>query len=170
MVELQQVKDYLWLDEDNVKLQLILDRVNQELENYIWDYSLWEKSVTLKYIKNNTYWLNHINATELIEINWITDLDYQINYDWTIQVLQHISPNDFWTWEVKYKAWFSETPADIIWAVSQYCGALYAKDLWKDVVAENLWPRWVTYDANKNYQKEFKTLLNKYIPLHLRIW
>lgn len=169
-VTLPQVKNYLWLNEDDTRLQLILNQVNLEVISTIWDYSFWTKEINTKIRENNTYWLEHINATELLEINWETELDYQINFDWTVQVLQDVPDNDFKTWNIKYKAWFTEAPADIIWAVAEYCWAIYAKDLWRDVSSEKLWPRAVSYTWIADAKKNFKKKLRKYIPLHLRLW
>lgn len=184
MVTLDQVKTFLWIssNEDDLRLQLILDSVLEQSKNICWDLEFWTKKQIVKNssVKNETFTLNIINATKLLKINWV-DYSWKVSWvDYFINTTNEIIvkwiywdiSNDFWFFEVEYEAGFTMPPSSFIWVIATYCGVLYAKDLWKDVISENLWPRWVNYlntsisDAEKNFNK----WLRAFIPISLLIY
>lgn len=179
MVTLSEVKAYLWISgsDDDIRLQAILDWVNAKVEAKVWDLSFWEKSTQ---IYNWTpIVLSVVNPTKITEINWVDFsskvvwTDYLIKYDWEAKVLDlcNYIENDFWIYEVKFEAWFTETPKSLIAIVSKYVWYLYSQDMWKNIVQEQLWPRWVSYENFENYnEKSFGNDLLQFIPLALKIF
>ena len=183
-IELDEVKTFLGItsNDDDLRLQAILDSVLDQAEKIIWDISNWTKKQFVKNtsVKNETFTLNIINATKLLKVNGIdyslkvSWVDYLINTDNNIIVkwIYWDISNDFWFFEVEYTAGFSTLPKSFIWIISTYCWILYAKDLWKDVVSEKLGPRWVDY-LNIGIEKAeniFIAWLSQFIPLALKIY
>ena len=184
MVEIQEVKDYLWITDNSqdVQLQQILDSVNALLVNYIWDYTEWEKTVQIynNTVKNWLIWFNHIWVTEINSINWV---DFENSADqykllddkWQAKVLNlcNYIQNNFGVFDVIYTAWYAENPKDIVRAVSRLVWYYLSQDMWKDIKLEQPWPRKVEYTVNWEWVTEvnvFYQSLNKYIPLHLKNW
>ena len=188
MITLSEVKTFLWItwNDDNIRLQAILDSINEEITRNVWDLSLGEKTMMVKNsaVKNWTITLNIINPTDITEINgadfsWkVKWVDYIIKSDWEalIKDLSSYSQNDFGSFEVKFNAWYTDTPKSLIRLASNYLAYLYSQDMWKDIVQEQLWPRWVTYSDNNwtdwvwEARKRFKLGLSAYIPLALKIY
>lgn len=194
MIELEQIKDYLWITgtSDDTRLQSILDGVNSLVISAIWDYEEWEKTIQIKnkIIKDNKIWLLHVNPTEINEINWndfswkVNWVDYMILNNWEVIIknLCDFISNDFWVFEVKYNAWYTDEdiPKDLIASVWDYVWYLFSQDLWKNVIKEKTGPREVWYESSEwiswswspvDLQKsKFLKSLTKYIPLHLRVW
>ncbi len=194
MIELEQIKDYLWITGtgDDTRLQLILDSVNSLVVSVIWNYEEWEKTIQVKnkVIKDNKIGLLHVNPIKITNINWndfnlkLKWFDYIILDNWEViipNLCSYIS-NDFWIFEVKYTAWYTNEgiPNDLIGIVANYVWYLYSQDLWKDVVREKTGPREVQYWVNdwifsgwiplNGSKSNFLKSLSKYVPLHLRIW
>ncbi len=188
MVLLSEVKAYLGITgtDDDTRLTAILDGINAQVEKAVWDLTESEKTMIVKNsaVCNETITLNIIEPTSITEINW-TDFstkvawtDYIIKYDGEaiIKNLSSYITNDFWYFAVKFNAWYSETPKELIALVSNYLGYLYSQDLWKDIIEEKLWPRGVKYDSNLDDARnslaytKFKVWLNQFIPLALRVY
>lgn len=185
-ISLTEVQTYLWLTIwVDSKMSAILDWVNAKVESNVWDLSLWEKTMTVKNtaVKNSTFTLNIINPTDLTEINW-TDVsslvswtDYLIKSDWDVIIkdLYTYNQNDFWYFTVKFNAWYSIAPKNLIATVSKYVWFLYSQDLSRTILEETLWPRWVQYESdvqwnNSQALKDFKNGIRKFIPLAIRIY
>ena len=181
MINLSDVKTYLWIiwNDDDMRLQAILDSVLDIVISNIWDISIWEKTMTLsnKSIKNNTFTFEIINPTNLTKINWkdvtwlVAWTDYLIKDNWEVIVknLHNYISNDFWFFSVKYNAWFEEIPARLIKIVSDYVWYLYSQDMWRTIQDEQTWPRWVTYSTDEALIR-FKQWLSSFIPISLRIF
>jgi len=193
-VLLTEVKTYLWItsNADDVKLQALLDGLNEDISNRIWDITLWSKTQTVKHnrrllrdkysywnsIRNITIQLNIVNPTQILTINWndfstkVLWTDYMIDPDGVAHILNLylLSRNNFGFFDITYTAWYVSTPKKLIALTSEYMGYLYSKDLWKDIIEEKLWPRWVKYASNKSLKENFYKWLNNFIPLWLRIW
>ncbi len=194
MIELEQIKNYLWIiwTDDDVRLQAILDSVNNLVASCIWDYEEWEKTIQVKNktLKENKIWLLHVNPTKITNINWndfsskVNWVDYIILNNWEVSIknLSSYTSNDFWVFEVKYNAWYTDEdiPKDLIASIANYVWYLYSQDLSKNVVREKTWPREVEYESNNwnsnswnlidTQKANFLKSLSKYIPLHLRVW
>jgi hypothetical protein len=189
-ITLWEVQTYLWLPvQADTRMQSILDWVNEKVESNVWDLSLWEKIMTVKNttVKDNTFTLDIINPTDLIEIDW-TDVssliawtDYLIKSDWDVIIkdlfnyTQTYTNNDFNYFVVKYNAWYPIAPKSLIATVSKYIGFLYSQDSWKNIVWEGLWPRSVQYETDTQWDKskalkEFRDGLRRFIPLAIRVY
>lgn len=189
-ITLTEVQTYLWQPiQADARMQSIIDWVNEKVESNVWDLDLWEKVMEVQYntVKNSTFTLDIINATDLTDINW-TDVsglsawsDYLIKSDWNVIInnlcdyLATDNVTNFWIFEVKYNAGYAIAPKTLIATVSNYAWYLYSQDTWKDVIAEQLWPRWVDYEANTSEWenialKAFKTGIRRFIPLALKIY
>lgn len=185
-VTLTEVQTYLWLSIwVDTQQQAILDWINEKVLSNVWDISQWEKTMRVKnsQVQDNTITLDIIKPTDITEINW-NDFsskskwtDYIINEDWNAKIINlcnYIS-NDFWFFDVKFNAWYTETPKTLISVVSNYFWYLYSQDTWKDILEEKLWPRWVKFEwDNINWEskalKDFRQWLKKFIPLALRYY
>jgi len=193
-VLLTEVKDYLWITwtNDDVRLQAILDWLNEDITNKVWDITLWDKTMTIQnktsksnfafnsVIRDSKITLDIINPTAIKTINWndftskVIWTDYIINPDWTAYVknLSLYTINNFGFFDVVFTAGYSTTPKQLIAITSEYLGYLFSKDLWKDIIEEKMWPRWVKYaqGSEKEVKKTFYKWLNQFIPLSLRVW
>jgi len=177
MIELENVKDILWIsnDNDDVRLEIILDWINEIIIWYLWDIEVWTKTIQVsKNIKK--IWLLHKNCTSLTSINWINIEagTYQITDNDEIEVtnLYTFLSSDFEKITVVYEAWYSDFPKDIVLAGANLVWFEFAKDLWQIVASEKMWPRAVSYFVSdvENAKKDFYKTLSKYIPNHLKIW
>lgn len=202
MITLEQVKIYLWITDtsEDVKLQAILDWINQEVVSVILDYDFWEKEIYVKQksIKYPFLPLRHVNPKQLLSVNWVSFgsqvewQDYLILENWTAEVqnLRKICCASFSRFKVIYSAWWTndEIPADLIALVAEMVWLLASAPQGNNaeeekIKSETLWPRkveyWVEYNnlTASEYQtalierrKAFNKALKKYIPLHLRLW
>ena len=181
MVTLINIKTYLWIvwTSQDTRLQLILDWINESVKNYCWDLSYWEKTIKVKNImvKNYTIWLLHKKAVKITSINWndfnskVAWVDYIINDSDEIIIndVYNYIQNDFWIFELKYNAWYSTAPNNLIAIVSDLVWLEFSKRFWKDITREELWERTTIFDITESKEKLFKKL-NCFIPLHLQIW
>lgn len=182
MVTLQQVKDYLWItgSSQDTRLQAILDWVNQEVEAYIWDYTLGEKTIQVPKtsIKKDTIGLMHVNATSITSIDGktIEESEYMIQDDATVYVksLYEYIDSEFPSIKVVYVAWYETAPYNIISSVATRVGFEFSKQFWQVVKMEEMWPRSVEFFGNEKsseqIRQEFLKSLRGFIPLYLRIW
>lgn len=182
MITLSQVKTFLGITSttnDN-RLNSILDSVNDEVLQYIGDYTLGEKTIQIpkKSIKDCTIGLMHVNATSLTSIDWktIEESEYMIQDDGTVYVknLSDYITSDFPNIKVVYEAWFNPAPDSLIGIVATQVGFEFSKELGQVVAREEMWPRSVEFfwseNSGKYAREDFFKTLRKFIPLHLRVW
>ena len=184
MVILWQVKAYLWItgDDDDVRLQSILDGVNETVKTVCGDLSYGTKKMEVENsnIKLWKFTLLIVKPESVDKINGVdfTDktngVDYKIQSDWHVVIknLYDYAKNDFDNFEVEYTAWFTETPKNLIALVSNYVWFLFSQDMGKNVIEEKLWPRGVKFSENDDLKakKDFILWLQVFVPLSLKVW
>lgn len=189
LVDLQDVKDFLWIstNADDIRLDAILSHVLWRAHNILGDLSNATKTIVINKntIKNNSFWLPHVNPVSLKTVNGIdfTTLtkgtDYLINPDGTViipDIYQYLG-GDFDYISVEYESGWEEgdVPDDFIWTIASMVWFLFSQDLTRDVVEETTGPhktvfRWAWSQWKADQMKIFRKQLRRYIPLHLKAW
>jgi len=190
-VSLATVKTILWITDnsDDTRLTAILEGVLSQVSLQIWNIEEWEKSeyfpVNMESVKKWFLPLSVINPTAIKEIDWVDFTtkvnwtDYLILDDGTAQVIDLSSfiSTSFDKFKVKYTAWYSAPPDDFENIIATMVGLEFSKDLWRDVIEEQTWPRTVKWSDPSRWQgwadaaqKSVASRLRKYIPVHLRIF
>lgn len=190
-VSLKAVKDNLGIcdDSDDVRLWAILDWVLDDITQKIWDIKKWTKTETIpkdmRMLRSNILpfmiWpvtkITKIDATDFsAKVAWT---DYLILENWTAEVtdLTSFIETEFDSFKIEYEAWYDAAPKDFVSIISTLVGLEFAKDLWKDITEESTWPRTVKWADPTRWtgwpdavRKTAMKRLQKYIPLHLRIY
>lgn len=190
-IQLKQIKDILWICDstDDWRLSVILDSVTDQVFSQVWNLSEGTKKelfhVKMESVRNGILPISILNVTQITKIDKtdfttkIAGEDYQINDDGTVEVLnlsQYIETS-FEKFAVEYTAGFKKAPEDLVNIIATMVGLEYSKDLWRDVIEEQTWPRTVKWSDPARWQgwadaaqKSVASRLRKYIPVHLRIF
>lgn len=190
-VSLKSVKDNLGIcdDSDDVRLWAILDGIMDDISQKIGNLEAWEKTEIIlkdiRMLKSNILpfmqWpvtkIKTIDATDFSAK--VSGTDYLILENGTAEVpdLMSLIETEFDSFKIVYEAWFTKAPNDFVSIVSTLVGLEFAKDLWRDITEESTWPRTVKWiDPSRavgwldSVKKAAMKRLQKYIPLHLRIY
>lgn len=182
MFELSEIKNYLWIayDDEDTKLQAILDWVESLLIKHLWDISVWDRTIQVenKEVKQETFFIPLINPLSIKTINGtnfsskVNGTDYFIKNDWNVIVkdlLDYID-NDFWVFTVVINAWYSEIPAWINSLVAEYVWFLNTLDNWRSITNETMWPRATSFTGLDSQWalKNFLNRLSLYVPSGLQ--
>lgn len=192
MITLAQVKSYLWITttDDDVRLQAILDVVNDYVVDIAWDIDYWEKEQKVNkraFLRTKRFTLNIINPEKLLEVNWVDytnkveGVDYFIDEYWDCYLKEYDfnRDNDAPFFIVKYKAWYSPLPDKLIWLVSDYVSYLFNQEWGQTITEERLWPRsvkfwgtavWNNWELIDLPTKRFKGWIRLFIPTWLIIY
>lgn len=189
LVDLQEVKDFLWIDTtaNDARLNAILSYVLDTASNILGDLSNARKTIIVNKntIKNNSFWLTHVNPISLHSVNWISFTtmtkwtDYLINPDGMVvipDIYQYLW-GDFDYISVEYESGWeeTETPDTFIGIVANMVGLLFSQDLTREVVEETTGPHKTVFAGKTTQEKQdpmknFRKQLRRYIPLHLKAW
>lgn len=192
LVDLSQVKAYLWIDAtdttDDTRLQSVLTSVLDTATQLVGDLSNCEKTITVlnASIKDDTLYLQHANVTTLNTINGVDfedpakvlGTDYILRPDGTAIVLDLSTfiDNDFGSFDVTYTSGWTEddVPDDFVGIISDMCAIKFSQDYGRNIIEETTGPRTVRFENNANkWNNEMglcKKRLRKYLPSHLRLW
>ena len=151
IVSLADVKTYLDITdcESDTRLQAILDECEGFLLSYLGNIAKGTKTerVEKSMCKHNVLPFKIGNVTKINTINGtdftakVEGVDYVLNSDGTAEVLNlldYVLVGDFSTFTISYEAGYDPIPEEIVGAVSEYVGAVFATENGRDVIKEQL--------------------------------